>query len=70
MSLALIGGLVGLAIALAQYFLLTPLIARAERRGEHGRVPRLLDLMVKAYVIIFPVIGVLAGSVLAGENGT
>lgn len=69
MSLALIGGLVGLAFAVAEYFLFGALIARAGRRGDGGKGPQFLDLARKAQLVLFPVIGFLVGSVLAGENG-
>ncbi len=69
MSLALIGGLVGLAFGVVEYFIFGALIARAERRGEKGRGPRLLDAARKAQLILFPLIGILVGSVVAGDNG-
>ncbi len=69
MSLALIGGLVGLAFAVVEYFIFGALIARAEKRGEGGRGPHVLDLARKAQLILFPVIGVIVGSILAGDEG-
>ncbi len=69
MSLALIGGLVGLAFAVVEYFIFGALIARAEKRGERGRGPHVLDLARKAQLILFPVIGVIVGSILAGDEG-
>jgi len=69
MSLALIGGLVGLAFGVVEYLMLGALIARADRRGERGPGPRALDVARKAQLILFPLIGFVVGSVLAGDNG-
>jgi hypothetical protein len=69
MSPALIGGLVGLAFAVAEYFLFGALIERAARRGEEGRGPRILDLVRKAQLVLFPVIGLIVGAMLAKNSG-
>jgi hypothetical protein len=69
MSLALIGGLVGLAFGLVEYFLFGVLIERAERRGEGSKGPHLLDLVRKAQLILFPLIGLVFGAILAGDDG-
>ena len=66
MSPALIGGLVGLAF---EYFLFGALIERAARRGEEGQGPRLLDLVRKAQLVLFPVIGLIVGAMLAKNSG-
>ena len=64
MSLALIGGLVGLAFAAVEYLLFGMLIERAARRGEAGRGPRMLDLVRKTQLVLFPVAGYVVGSLL------
>ena len=64
MSLALAGGLVGLAFAIAEYFLFGVLIERAASRGETGRGPRILDLVSKTQLLLFPVAGFIVGSLL------
>ena len=69
MSPALIGALVGLAFAAAEYFLFGALIERARRRGETGQGPRVLDIVRKAQLILFPVIGFFAGPVLVQMSG-
>jgi hypothetical protein len=69
MSPALIGGLVGLAFAVAEYFLFGALIARAARQGEEGQGPRILDLVRKAQLVLFPVIGLIVGAMLAKNSG-
>jgi hypothetical protein len=69
MSLALIGGLVGLAFAVVEYFVFGALLTRARRNNETGRGPQILDLARKVQLILFPLIGIVVGSVLAGENG-
>ncbi len=69
MSPALIGGLVGLAFAVAEYFLFGALIERAARRSEEGRGPRILDLVRKAQLVLFPVIGLIVGAMLAKNSG-
>ncbi len=69
MSLALIGGLVGLLFGVVEYAMFGALIARAERRGEKGQGPRALDIARKAQLVLFPLIGLVVGSVLAGGNG-
>jgi hypothetical protein len=71
MSTALIGGLVGLAFAMVEYWMFGALIERAERRGERGRGPRLLDLVRKVQLVAFPLAGLVIGSLLApaGADG-
>jgi hypothetical protein len=69
MSPALIGGLVGLAFAIAEYFWFGMVINRAGRRGEAGRGPRILDLVRKGQLVVFPVIGFFVGPVLARSLG-
>ena len=69
MSPALIGGLVGLVFAVAKYFLFRALIARAARRGEEGQGPRILDLVRKGQLVLFPVIGLVVGAMLAQNSG-
>ena len=64
MSLALAGGLVGLTFAVAEYFLFGVLIERAARRNEAGRGPRILDLVRKTQLLLFPVAGFVVGSLL------
>ena len=64
MSLALLGGLVGLAFAIAEYFLFGVLIDRAARRGEPGRGPRILDIVRKTQLALFPIAGFIVGSML------
>ena len=64
MSYALSGGFVGLAFAAAEFLLFGMLIRRAGERGEGGRGPRILDLVRKVQVILFPVIGLIVGSML------
>jgi hypothetical protein len=68
-SLALIGGLIGLAFAVAEYWVFGALIARAGRHGERGGGPRAIDVARKAQLILFPLIGFVVGSILAGQNG-
>jgi hypothetical protein len=68
-STALAGGLVGLAFAVAEYFLFGALIGRAVRRGEEGRGPRILDLVRKVQLVAFPLAGLIVGSLLAGDSG-
>ena len=69
MSTALIGGLVGLAFAVVEYFLFGALIARSARRGENGQGPRILDLVRKVQLVVFPLAGLFIGSMLAGDPG-
>ncbi len=69
MSPALIGGLVGLAFAAVEYLMFGALIARATRRGEEGRGPRVLDIVRKAQLIVYPVIGLVVGPMLVGNPG-
>ena len=69
MSPALIGGLVGLAFAVAEYFVFGAVIARAIGRGEAGSGPRVLDIVRKGQLILFPVVGFLVGPYLASSIG-
>ena len=69
MSPALTGGLIGLAFAIAEYFRFGALIARAARRGEAGQGPRILDLVRKVQLVLFPVIGLIVGAVLGKNSG-
>jgi hypothetical protein len=68
-SAPLIGGLVGLAFAVVEYFLFGALIERAMRRGEAGQGPRVLDLVRKTQLVLFPLAGLVIGSLLAGDAG-
>jgi hypothetical protein len=69
MSPALIGGLVGLAFAIAEYFFFGVLIERAMRRGEKGPGPRIFDIVRKVQLIAFPVAGFLLGPLVVGTSG-
>jgi hypothetical protein len=69
MSIALIGALVGLAFAAAEYVLFGALIRRAASRGEAGRGPRVLDVVRKAQLIVFPLAGFLIGTWLESNSG-
>ncbi len=61
--------LVGLAFALAEFLLFGALIRRAFARGERGRGTDILDMVRKGQLIVFPLAGFVAGSILAGSNG-
>jgi len=60
-SPALIGALVGLAFAAVEYVLFGALIRRAHERGETGRGPHYLDLVRKAQLVLFPLVGAVIG---------
>ncbi|MDH3196281.1 MAG: hypothetical protein OEL78_08215 [Hyphomicrobiales bacterium] len=64
MSYPLIGALVGLAFAIAEFFMFGVLITRAAERGETGRGADILDMIRKAQIVIFPAAGWIAGSLL------
>jgi hypothetical protein len=68
MSPALIGGLVGLAFAVVEYFLFGALIRRAVGRGEGGQGPRILDLVRKVQLVLFPVAGFIIGGMLENSG--
>jgi hypothetical protein len=63
MSYAFIGALVGLAFVVAEYFLFGIMIRRGAKRGEAGRGARILDMIRKAQIVIFPAVGWIVGSV-------
>jgi len=69
MSPALIGGLVGLAFAIVEYFWFGMIINRTRGRGEAGQGPRALDLVRKGQLVLFPVIGFFAGPYVADSLG-
>ena len=69
MSPALIGGLVGLAFAVVEYFVFGTLIERAIARGEKGPGPKIFDVVRKVQLIAFPVAGFLLGPLVAGASG-
>jgi hypothetical protein len=69
MSGALIGALVGLAFAVVEYVVFGRLIEREARRDNKGQGPKILDLVRKAQLILFPVIGYFAGSLLLDRAG-
>jgi hypothetical protein len=69
MSMGLIGALIGLAFAVVEYALFGALLNRSLRRGTKGAGPAILDLVRKAQIILFPIIGYFAGSLLATDNG-
>ena len=64
MSPALIGGLVGLAFALVEYPLLGALIQRVELTGGSPDSKRILDIVRKVQLVLFPVAGLIAGWML------
>ena len=68
MSPALIGGLVGLAFAAVEYAMFGALIRRAAVRGEAERGPRILDLVRKVQLILFPVAGFIVGALLENSG--
>ncbi len=63
MSYPLIGALVGLAFAVAEFFMFGIIVRRSAERGETGRGANILDLIRKTQIVIFPVAGWIAGSV-------
>ena len=69
MSPALIGAVVGLAFAVVEYFIFGTLIRRAEQRGEKGQGPRILDIVRKAQLILFPLVGFFVGPYLVPGAG-
>ena len=69
MSASLIGGLVGLAFGIGDYFLFGALITRAVRRGEEGAGTRALDIARKAQLVLFPLVGWFLGPYAAGLSG-
>jgi hypothetical protein len=69
MTIALAGAAVGLAFAIAEYVLFGALIRRAATRSETGRGTYALDLVRKAQLIAFPVIGFFLGQIVAGRTG-
>ena len=69
MSPALIGVFVGLAFAAVEYVLFGALIGRAERRGETGTGPRVLDVIRKVQLVAFPLIGFVVGPILLEGAG-
>jgi hypothetical protein len=70
MSAGIMGALVGLAFAVVEYFIFGGLIERALRREEKGPGPAILDLVRKAQLVLFPIIGYFAGRILFGDSGT
>ena len=70
MSGALVGGLVGLAFGVVEYFVFGRLIENALRRSEKGPGPGILDLVRKAQLILFPIIGFFAGLVLVDRGAS
>jgi hypothetical protein len=66
---AAIGALVGLAFAVVEYVVFGGLISRALQRGDKGPGPAIFDLVRKAQLVLFPVIGYFAGRILFGDSG-
>ena len=64
MSPALIGGLVGLAFALVEYPLLGALIQRVELTGGSPDSKRILDIVRKVQLVLFPAAGLIGGWML------
>jgi hypothetical protein len=69
MSPALIGGLIGLAFAIADSFMLGFIRGQAERNGTAVRNLRALDIARTLQLIAFPVIGFLAGPYVIPSAG-
>ncbi len=62
MSYPLVGALVGLAFAIAEFFLFGIIIRRSAERGEAGGGANIRDTIRKAQIVIFPAAGWIAGS--------
>jgi hypothetical protein len=69
MSYPLIGALLGLAFAVVEYFIFGALLTRSLKDGTKGPGPAILDLVRKAQIVLFPIIGYVVGSLLSTENG-
>jgi hypothetical protein len=69
MSPALIGGLVGLAFGVADYFLLGFIKDQAGRNGVEPRRLRALDMARLLQLVMFPAIGFFAGPYVIGSVG-
>jgi hypothetical protein len=65
----IIGALVGLAFAAIEYVVFGGLIDRARRRDEKGPGPAIFDLIRKAQLVLFPIIGYFAGRILLSDGG-
>ncbi|MBK1623691.1 hypothetical protein [Afifella marina] len=64
MSIALIGLVVGLVFAIADYMLFGMVLERAKRRGESGSGVAAIDLARKAQLVLFPILGWFLGPLL------
>jgi uncharacterized membrane protein len=64
MPVALIGALVGLAFALVEYVLFGTLIQRVELTGGSRDSKRVLDIVRKVQLVLFPVAGLIVGWML------
>jgi hypothetical protein len=64
MPVALIGALVGLAFALVEYPLFGALIRRVELTGGSPDSRRVLDIVRKVQLVLFPAAGLIAGWML------
>ncbi len=64
MSPVLIGALVGFAFAVAEYFLFGALIRRVELTGGSPDSRRVLDIVRKVQLVLFPAAGLIAGWML------
>ena len=62
MSYPLIGALVGLAFAVAEYFMFGIVIRRSAERGDTGSGANILDTIRKAQIVVFPIAGWIVGS--------
>ena len=62
MSYPLVGALVGLAFAAAEYFMFGIIIRRSADRDEAGSGAKILDMIRKAQIVIFPAAGWIVGS--------
>ena len=70
MSYPLIGALVGLAFAIAEFFMFGVIIRRAAERGDAGGGVNILDMIRKAQIVIFPAAGYFVGPIAAEAFGT
>ena len=64
MTPALIGAVVGLGFAVVEYFLFGALIQRVELTGGSPDSIRVLDIVRKVQLILFPAAGFIAGWML------
>ena len=70
MSASLIGALVGLGLAVVDYFVFGTVIRSQTGNASDPRNAAILDMLRKAFLVVFPIVGWFLGPLALPNYGT